>query len=78
MTGFAKNKPFDRGISRMTHAEKMALKKADREKLSKLPRSFASQSRVADRVEGMRQQNARNGVGRPPLFKRFLVSREVI
>jgi hypothetical protein len=71
------SKPMKLGFKALPHAEKMAAKKAHRAQLGKLPRSFASSLRIRDMVEGMREQNARNGVGRPALFKRFLVSREV-
>lgn len=71
-------KPLKLGFKALSHAEKMTAKKAHRAKLAKLPRSAASQMRVAEMVDGMNRQNARNGVGRPPLFKRFLVSRETL
>lgn len=60
----------------MTHAEKMAAKRADRaSRVGFAERSMSVRNQVAASVAFWQRTNRRNGVGRPPLFKRYLVER---
>lgn len=68
--------PIVFGFKAMPHTEKVAAKKAHRAALAK--QAYADPRRegaIRNMVAYMKHVTRRNGVGRPPLFKRFLVSR---
>ena len=77
MSKFEHNKPMKLGFKALPHAKKMAAKKAHRAELAKLALPMPRQFHIRSMVSAMKAVNKRNGVGRPPLPKRFLVSREV-
>lgn len=73
---FRKLEPLVLGFKALSHAEKGAAKKDHRERLAKM--AYANpqqQNAILSMCAAMRATNRRNGIGRPPLYKRFLVNR---
>lgn len=72
-------KPLKLGFKNLSHAEKMAAKKAHREQLAGMAYSDPrTRHRIESMVNAMLSMNRKNGVGRPQPFKQFLVSREPV